>query len=125
MVRTPRDWPWSNYRATAGMAAPPHWLKTDWILAAFGEGKREAQTAYRRFVSDGKNQPSPWEDLRNQIYLGSVAFVEEMQRKMNLDQRLSEIPKTQRRPVARPLTWYFQKHRDRDAAIFEAFTGGG
>ena len=125
MVRSARDWPWSNYRATAGMTAAPNWLETDWILAAFAERKKEAQTAYRRFVSDGRNQPSPWEDLKNQIYLGSEAFVEVMQRKMDADQRLSEIPKTQRRPVARPLTWYFKKHRDRDAAIFEAFTSGG
>lgn len=125
MVRSARDWPWSNYRATAGMTTAPNWLETDWILAAFAERKKEAQTAYRRFVSDGRNQPSPWEDLKNQIYLGSEAFVEVMQRKMDVDQRLSEIPKTQRRPVARPLTWYFKKHRDRDAAIFEAFTSGG
>ena len=125
LVRTARDWPWSNYRATAGMTAAPKWLETDWVLAAFAERTQEAQTAYRRFVSDGKNQPSPWEDLKHQIYLGSDAFVEAMQRKMGADQRLSEIPKTQRRPVARPLIWYFKKHRDRDAAIFEAFTRGG
>lgn len=125
LVRTARDWPWSNYRATAGMTAAPNWLETDWVLAAVAERTQEAQTAYRRFVSDGKNQPSPWEDLKHQIYLGSDAFVEAMQRKMGADQRLSEIPKTQRRPVARPLIWYFKKHRDRDAAIFEAFTRGG
>jgi len=125
MVRSARDWPWSNYRATAGMTAAPNWLETDWILAAFAERKQEAQAAYRRFVADGKNQPSPWEELKNQIYLGSDAFVDAMQRRMDGDQHLSEIPKMQRRPVARPLTWYFEKHRDRDTAIFEAFTSGG
>ena len=124
MVRSARDWQWSNYRATAGMTVAPDWLETDWILAAFAERKQEAQTAYRRFVADGQNQPSPWEDIKNQIYLGSDAFVEAMQRNMDEDQRLSEIPQTQRRPVARPLTWYFEKHRDRDTAIFEAFTSG-
>ena len=111
MVRTAKDWPWSNYRATAGMTAAPTWLETDWILSAFAKRKKKAQTAYRRFVSDGRNQPSPWEDIKNQIYLGSEAFVEAMQRMIDTDQRLSEIPKTQRRPVARPLTWYFKKHR--------------
>jgi REP element-mobilizing transposase RayT len=44
-VRSARDWPWSNYRATAGMTAAPKWLETDWILAAFAERKKEAQTA--------------------------------------------------------------------------------
>lgn len=125
MARTARDWVWSNYRATAGMAPAPVWLDTEWILAAFAEQKQDAQSAYRRFVAEGKNHPSPWEELKNQIYLGSEAFVDEMQRKMNTDRRLSEIPKTHRRPVTRPLTWYFQKHPDRDSAVFEAFRSGG
>ncbi len=125
MVRTARDWFWSNYRATAGMSETPNWLETDWILAAFAERKQEAQSAYRRFVADGKSQPSPWEELKNQIYLGSGAFVDAMQCKMDGSRRLSEIPKTQRRPVPRPLTWYFEKYRDRDTAISEAFASGG
>ncbi|MCP4428568.1 MAG: addiction module toxin RelE, partial [Chloroflexi bacterium] len=119
VVRTAWGWPWSNYRATAGMIKTPHWLETDWILAAFAERKQEAQSAYRQFVADGKNQPSPWEELKNQIYLGSDAFVDAMQRKMEANRRLSEIPQTQRRPVARPLNLYFEKYRDRDTAVFE------
>jgi putative transposase len=105
MVRTARDWAWSNYRATAGIAPATESLDTEWILAAFAEKMQDAQSAYRRFVAEGRNQPSPWGQLKNQIYLGSEAFVDEMQRKMNTDWRLSEIPKTHRRPVARPLTW--------------------
>jgi len=30
-------------------------------------------------VSQGKAQPLPWEKLKNQVYLGSDHFVEEMQ----------------------------------------------
>jgi predicted DNA-binding protein YlxM (UPF0122 family) len=51
--------------------------------------------------------------------------VEEMQRKVAVDRPLSEIPKTQRRAVIQPLSWYFQKHTDRDTAIFEAYRSGG
>jgi hypothetical protein len=58
------------------MTVAPNWLETDWILAAFAESKQEAQTAYRQFVADGKNQPSPWEVLKHQIYLGSDEFVD-------------------------------------------------
>jgi len=125
MVRSARDWAWSNYRASAGMVPAPGWLETDWILAAFAERWEDAQSAYRRFVSEGKNQPSPWEALKNQIYLGSEAFVEEMQGRVGGDRRLSEVRKTQRRTVARPLTWYFQHHQGRDRAIAEAFRSGG
>jgi len=48
-----------------------------------------------------------------------------MQRKLDGNRRLSEIPKTQWRPVARSVNWYFEKYRDRDIAIFEAFASGG
>jgi putative transposase len=125
MVREAGDWPWSNYRATSGMTPVPVWLETDWILAAFAERLQEAQCAYGRFVAEGKNQPSPWEELKNQIFLGSETFVEEMQRQVDRNRRLSEVPKTQRRPMARPLAWYFQHHRVRDRAILEAFRSGG
>ena len=47
-----------------------------------------------------------------------------MQSKVSKDPKLSEIPKSQRRPVARPLAWYFYQHKDRDVAIFEAFRSG-
>ena len=125
MVRAARDWPWSNYRATAGMAPAPPWLETDSILGALAEQRHDASLAYRRFVAKGKRQPSPWENLKNQIYLGSEAFVDEMQGKVAADQPLSEIPRAQRRPVAQPLSWYFKTYEDRDTAIFEAYRTGG
>lgn len=110
--------------ATADVAPVPEWLEIEWILAGFVGPMQAAQAAYRRFVTEGKNPPSPWQELKNQIYLGSEAFVNEMQRKVQADRRLSEVPKTQRRTVARPLSWYFQTHRDRDSAVFEAFRSG-
>ncbi|MBU0499134.1 MAG: addiction module toxin RelE, partial [Gammaproteobacteria bacterium] len=72
------------------MAPVPSWLSTDWILAAFAERKGNAQAAYAQFVADGKNQPSPWQSLKNQIYLGSDAFVEQMQDKVEAGRHLSE-----------------------------------
>jgi putative transposase len=125
MVREVHYWAWSSYRATAGMTRAPDWLETDWILATFAERLQDARSAYRRFVAEAGNQPSPWEELKNQIYLGSEAFVQAMQRQVDGNRRLSEIPKTQRRPVVRRLAWYFQRHRERDRAIFEAFRSGG
>ena len=107
------------------MIPAPDWLKTDWILAAFAESLQDAQSAYRGFVAEDNNQPSPWKALKNQIFLGSEAFVAEMQRQIDGNRHLSEIPKTQRRPLPRPLAWYFRHHRDRDRAIFEAFRSGG
>ena len=54
----PGDWPWSSYRATAGMTRPPAWLTIDGILRWFGEGA-DARRGYRAFVADGQNVLDP------------------------------------------------------------------
>lgn len=125
MVRSAREWGWSSYRATAGQASGPEWLQTEWLLAAFGRRKGKSMEAYRRFVAEGKNQPSPWQALRNQVYLGDERFVEKMQRHIDQDRVLSEIPKSQRRPQAKTLAHYERKAGSRDAAIIEAYNSGG
>ncbi|MGF1614267.1 MAG: transposase [Gammaproteobacteria bacterium] len=85
MVRTARNWVWSNYRQrSAWLQRPNGWIPSGHWLRL----RNRCTMPYRRFVADGKNQPSPWEDLKNQIYLGSEAFVNEMQRKVNIDGHL-------------------------------------
>jgi hypothetical protein len=127
MVRSAREWPWSSYRATAGQAACPPWLATDWLLAGFGRTRSVARAAYRDFVSQGKGQPSPWEKLTNQVYLGSERFVEQMQQMLESDRDLSEVPLGQRRKrrTARPLPEYEAQASSRDEAIAAAYASGG
>jgi REP element-mobilizing transposase RayT len=76
LVSRPGEWPWSSYRATAGEAAAPPFLASDWLLGAFAANRPQAVARYRQFVADGVNARSPWFDLKNQIYLGSERFVE-------------------------------------------------
>lgn len=92
MVRSAKDWPWSSYRATAGLKNAINGLMVDWILSSFSSRKSIAVKRYREFVSEGKNQPKPWGQLRNQIYIGNEQFVDEMQCKITVDTDLSEIP---------------------------------
>jgi REP element-mobilizing transposase RayT len=68
MVRQAKSWPWSSYLDTAGYRESPGWLTTDWLLAAFAKHKSIAMEKYREFVSKRKDQPSPWESLRNQVF---------------------------------------------------------
>nr|WP_067298332.1 hypothetical protein [Marinobacterium profundum] len=75
-------WPWRSYRATVGYEPDLNTLDIDWILAAFDERRDLAIERYERFVADGKHQPSPWSQLRNQVYLGSEQFVDEMQKRI-------------------------------------------
>ena len=42
----PAEWPWSSYRATAGLSPVPTFLTLEWTLGLF-DGSRER---YRRFV---------------------------------------------------------------------------
>jgi len=125
MVKSVKAWPWSSYRDTAGYREPPEWLKTEWLLAAFGKKLTQAQRKYENFVAEGKNQPSPWEQLRNQVFLGSEEFVNKLQGKIESDKDLSEIPKRQRRKKAKSLEYYAAHTRNRNEAIVTAYSSGG
>jgi len=53
LCETAADWPWSSYRATAGLEPAPRFLTTGRILSHFGNGMRAAQLAYAEFVREG------------------------------------------------------------------------
>jgi REP element-mobilizing transposase RayT len=125
MVQLPEDWRWSSYRSTVGLSDCPAWLHTDWLLAAFGKRKSSAIQSYRRFVAEGKGQPSPWRDLNSQIYLGDARFVADMQQRIAADMDLSEIPGSQRRPVPQSLRTYEETSPNRNSAIVSAHASGG
>jgi REP-associated tyrosine transposase len=125
MVRAAKDWPWSSYRVTCGVVESPDWLITGWLLSNFAKTKKTAIERYRQFVAQGKQQPSPWEYLKNQIFLGDEQFVEDLQGHINANQELSEIPKAQRRNVPKPLDYYENKYNDRNQGIIAAYHSGG
>jgi putative transposase len=123
MVRSAKDWPWSSYRATAGMVDPVAALTTDWILGNFGKQRKLAVEAYKKFVAEGKNQPSPWQALKNQIYLGSDNFVDDVQCKMDVDQSLKGIPKPQKLAPPKPLAFYVRSY-PKEEGMARAYLSG-
>ena len=84
MVHTPVEWLWSSCRATVGLEAPPAGVHVDWILAPFGDERGNAIDEYKELVANGKGLPSPWQELKNQIYMGSEQFVADMQQEIDL-----------------------------------------
>ncbi len=78
MVSSAKEWPWSSYRATAGHTETHPCLTTDWLLSILGKTRSKAQTNYRAFVAEGRNQLSSWVRPNNHIYLGYDQFVEDM-----------------------------------------------
>jgi putative transposase len=124
MVRSAKDWPWSSYRATAGYTDNHPCLTTDWILAGFSEIKNEAQQRYCDFVRAGLRQPSPWQQLKNQIYLGTDHFVHEMQSKIDPEQSLNDIPKKQKQAPVKALAYFSERYATRQESMARAYLTG-
>lgn len=123
MVKDVADWPWSSYAAMTGEQTAPEWLQTDWILGQFAPQRRRATTLYIDFVRAGVGLASVWEQLEGQVYLGSEVFIKRMQRIAD-KAAIGEIPRAQRRPPAKPLIHYQDKHRDAKAAMVAAYATG-
>jgi len=124
MVRSARQWPWSSYRATIAESSLQGGLSTDWLLSGFAKRKSTAIERYKVFVTDGKNQPSPWDTLVNQVFLGSEEFITQVRKYLPKDKDLSEITSSQKRPLAKPFDYYQSHYSDRDEAICAAFESG-
>jgi len=124
MVRSARDWKWSSFRATIGVVLCPEWLDREWLLSSFAKRQSVAIDKFKRFVAEGKNQPSPWDNLKNQIFLGDEQFVERMLDHVKKDKRLSEIPKAQRRVKVKSIEDYARDCDSRNLAIVSAYRSG-
>ena len=124
MVRLADEWPWSSYRAMVGKEPAPAWLETAWILGQFDQERTRAQAGYAAFVRQGIAQPSVWEGLRHQVFLGSEAFVQRHCAPSRPRERLREVPRAQRRPLAKPLADFARLYPLRREAMARAFQTG-
>lgn len=123
MVKDPKEWEWSSYRATVGDAKSPVWLDGDWLLSQFDSDRNRAIAAYRRFVKDGIRMPSPWKEIKHQILLGDEKFASILA-EGRLQQQLREVSKAQRRSLALPLMEYRKRYELRDEAMARAYSSG-
>jgi REP element-mobilizing transposase RayT len=124
MVAQPEDWPWSSYCAMVGTEAAPTWLAVEGLLRGFGRTRGTARRNYIDFVRAGEGLPSVWHKLTGQIYLGGEAFVQRMS--ALAEDRLEdlEVPRAQRRPLARPLSHYVSAYADRREGMAQAYATG-
>ncbi len=125
MVSSPADWPWSSYRASAGLEPAAPWLAVDGLLAQFSERRGLAQTRYVQFVAEGIKAASPWASLKGQVFLGDEAFVQRMQACLKAETRDDvQIPVAQRRPPPDALPEIERISESRNAAIVTAYATG-
>jgi putative transposase len=90
----PEQWPWSSYRATAGLAAAPPFLTTDWLLAQFAPTRMAAQRRYRAYAAQGIGDALE-ERVRGER-LGADNFLRATH---GYDPPLAEIPRRQVEPL--------------------------
>jgi putative transposase len=98
MVETAADWRWSSYRQTAGFEIPAPWLAAEDLLENFGGANARGCDQYVEFVAAGKEQPSPWNYLVGQIYLGSADWIEQIGDRIATAPRSAEHSREQLRP---------------------------
>ncbi len=122
MVRSPRDWPWSSYRATADHDGVPSFLTVDWLLSRFGAERETAVRAYRRFVQAGRGV-NVWDDLQAGWLLGSDRFVDELRPLLQAKPADPEYRRRERLAARPSLAELFADVKDtetRNARIHEA-----
>ena len=62
------SWPWSSYRACAGLEHAPAFLATGALLEVLDSQPLRAQAAYRSYVSEGSVQRQPpWTEVRARV----------------------------------------------------------
>jgi putative transposase len=124
VVKSAGQWHWSSYRYMTGHTASPPWLETDRILSQFSAQRAQAQQRFVRFVAEGQQPATFWQNLRQQIYLGDESFVSRMLGLIDNPSQMLEVPIAQRREAARSLQYYAKKFQDRRLAMKEAYASG-
>jgi len=119
----PAGWPWSSYRATVGTAPAPDFLRTAELLANFNAEPKRAVAQYVKFVRDGIDHPGPWDQVRNQLFLGEGKLPLPRD-KARTRVRAAEIPREQRQPLAKPLVFYRDSSATRETAMARAYLSG-
>jgi putative transposase len=121
-TRRPRPydtWPWSSYRATAGLEPAPPWLNVERLLAHFATERPLAQRRYRAFIRAGLEHPKPLEPDA-ELYLAHQPYI---RRHGGTPDGSPEIPRPQRQPIAHSLERLL---RDKSTeAIAHAYQQGG
>lgn len=122
IIKDPKDYLWSSYRALSGLDESPDWLTTDKILKQFSSKKNEARKEYQKFIHGGVGLPSPLDDAGKGGILGSQQFIDELKDKIDgeITENETDII-TPQRMVGRPtLEELFDEVEDingRDSAI--------
>jgi len=122
MVENVADWPWSSYRATAGLSLAPAFLDVEWLLSQFGDSAQRARAAYARFISEGIGG-RPWNSLNGPDVLGDDEFRNRLQGMVK--QSVADVPKRKRVLRHLPLSEIAREGRPKSDWMREAYREHG
>jgi REP element-mobilizing transposase RayT len=122
-VQHPGDWPWSSYAMTAGKAASPVWLSTDWLLGQFGLTAGKNVKCLYTLCRGRPRAAEPLDESPAADLSGQRGFIERLQSRLPEEKEFSEVPKVQRR-ILRSLQWYKQQHSNPKVAMAKAYESG-
>jgi hypothetical protein len=127
VVQHPADWPWSSYRATAGLVERAPFLALDDVWKAFEPAdERRAQELYADFVSAGAADVS--DAPGGPVVYGSSTFVTHVGVALARHRDEHDIVYAERFAVRPPLDQLFPNTADahsRDASMLEAYERHG
>jgi DNA-directed RNA polymerase specialized sigma24 family protein len=121
LVRRAREFPWSSYRATVDLDPRPDWLRTDSILGQFGSHQRDAIKAFVRYIAEARPAPHLKTEVREQVFLGSEAFVADAKLRIAGHEAPGEARSARRRAPPRSLAAYAAEYPERNQAIVAAY----
>ena len=128
-VKHPRQWAWSSYRATGGLATILRCLTVDEILIYFGQRRGPAQKKYRSYVTEGISGATIWENLEAQSLLGLEGFAEALRGHVRASRRPERYPKGKDLSVVRVWKDYLRRvgrrKQSRDRQISDAVNQHG
>lgn len=126
MVKHTRQWKWSSYHAMIGKEPPAAWLHSEWLLSQFGSQRARQIERYIEFVQQGVRGAGVWQDVKGQVFLGGDVFVETMRQRLATDAKFDtkEIPRTQRRALAKSLAYYRDEFADAKQGMAAAYATG-
>ena len=113
-VKLPQQFKWSSCKFLFGREECPEWIDDDYIKSLYPE----LESA---FSDSNVPDDSILNNIKKQIFLGDEEFISELQKHVDKEKDLREIPKIQR---ARPLSEFVKSTRSREKAIGKAYLSG-
>jgi REP element-mobilizing transposase RayT len=97
LAKRPGQWDWSSHRAIGKDRETPPWLAVQPVLSPFAKSEEGPRKAYRSYVAEGRDAPTPLDAVRAQMYLGGEAFLRSMASRVR-DLPADQVPKAMLRP---------------------------